>query len=100
MTYNQQGMLKKPTNFFSLNLCNEYKHFNDWANYILPSTMEKSVKVKHFFLRTYASDKMSMGKNKNMTLWSLHHLLVFVESLQTLKNTLYVDNNQTSKNYD
>lgn len=52
--------------------------------------MEKSVEVKHFFLRTYASDKMSMGKNKNMTLWSLHRLLVFVESLQTPKNTLYM----------
>lgn len=33
--------------------------------------MEKSVAVNHFFLRTYASDKMSTGKNKNMTLWSL-----------------------------
>lgn len=33
--------------------------------------MEKSVEVKHFFLRTYASGKMSTGRSKNMTLWSL-----------------------------
>lgn len=43
---------------------------------------------------------MSTGKNKDMTFWSLTESVakfIFVESSQTLKNRLYVGNNQTSK---
>lgn len=46
---------------------------------------------------------MSTGKNKDMTFWSLTESVakfIFVESSQTLKNRLYVGNNQTSKTYD